>query len=260
MELNLKKDIVFFDLETTGVSVSKDRIVQMAIIKIFADGRANYEKTRLINPTIPIPPGATKIHGITNGMVELIGDADFGGYNSNRFDIPILIEEFARSGIRFDMINKKRVDVMRIFHELEKRNLAGAYKFYCGKKLEGAHNAMNDIRATVEILKAQLDKYKDVDVDDEHGGIIIKPIQNDMGKLHDFVTDPNELDYQGKVKYDENRVPVFTFGKYQFLPVGENCAKDKGYYNWIINGDFCTDTKKIVRDLTNEYIAQNNGR
>lgn len=273
MKLNLTKDIVFFDVESSGLSISTDRIISIAIIKVFADGRPNFEKLRLINPTIPISEESTKIHGITNGMVQneptfkdlhkgiltLIGDSDIGGYNSNRFDLPLLVEEFSRCGINFDTSNRRFVDVMRNFHILEKRTLSGAYKFYCNKKLEGAHDAMNDIKATLEILEAQLDFYKDVEYENEKTGEIIKsPIKNDIQSLHDFVNDPNELTFDGKIVLNTEGVPSFSFGKYQSSPVGESLAKDSSYHRWISNGDFTTETKRLVDKLVNEFKEKNN--
>ena len=272
MKLKLEKDIVFFDIESTGLSVVKDRIVQLAIIKYFADGRPPIERTRLINPTIPIPIEASDIHKITNNMVkdqptfaklakgllELIGDADFGGFNSNRFDIVMLMEEFNRAGLELDMENRRTIDVLRIFHEMEQRTLKSAYKFYCSKKLEGAHDALVDVRATIEVLEAQLDKYKDCEYEEKDGTIIKNPIKNDIQSLHDFVTNPDELDFQGKIKLNSEGIPCFTFGKYQNQSVSSSLAGDSKYYQWLINGDFAFDTKKIITRLYNEFVEQNN--
>ena len=270
MKLKLEKDIIFFDIESTGLSVIKDRIVQLAIVKIYADGRPNLERTRLINPVILIPEEVSKIHGITNemvkneptfqkiakGLLDLIGDADLAGFNSNRFDIVMLMEEFNRAGIEFDMTNRKTIDVLRIFHKLEKRDLKSAYKFYCSKDLVGAHDAMNDVKATLEVLEAQLDRYKNTEIIDENDNTIV-PIKNDMQSLHDFTNDPNELDFQGKIKLNEDGIPCLTFGKYQNQPLSSSLSSDAKYYNWILNSEFSSDTKKIVIRLVNEFIEQN---
>lgn len=267
MKLKLEKDLVAFDLETTGVSVSKDRIVSIGLIKIFADGRPNLEKYRLINPTIHIPEETSEIHGIydkdvenmptfkelAKGLFELIGDSDLAGFNSNRFDIPILMEEFERAGMTLDMTKRSTVDVMRIFHKLERRDLSAAYKFYCNKKMEGAHNAINDVKATLEVLEAQLDRYKGVDYEDKDENIIPAPIQNNIKALSDFSITHGEVDFQGKIIMNKEGIEVFTFGKLQGKPVGESLAKDPKYMLWILEGDFATDTKKHVRRLVDEY-------
>ena len=272
MKLKLEKDIIFFDIESTGLSTSKDRIVQLAIIKCFADGRPNLEKTRLINPEIPIPIESSAIHGITDemvkdqptfakvakGLLELIGNSDLAGFNSNRFDIVMLMEEFERCGMQLDMSERRCVDVLRVFHKMEQRTLAGAMRFYCDEKIENAHNAMVDTKATLKVLEAQLEKYKDVDFEEKDGNILKAPVKNDIQALHDFTNDKNELDFQGKVKLNAEGVPFFTFGKYQNLPVGRSLAGDSKYMQWILNGDFASDTKRIITRLKNEFIEQNN--
>jgi len=271
MKLNLIKDLVILDCETTGLSVSKDRIIQLAIIKYFADGRPPIERVRYINPGIPIPEKVTELTGITNDMVQgqptfqalangllaLIGDADFCGYNSNRFDIPILMEEFERCGIQLDMSERRCVDVQRIFHQMEPRTLKAAVRFYCNETLDNAHDALADTRGTIKVLEAQIQKYEGVKYDKEDGTQIDSPIQNDIQILHDFVNDPNELDFQGKVKMNNAGVPCFTFGKYQGLPVASSLAKDTKYHTWIQNGDFCSDTKRIIQNLVNLHVEQN---
>ena len=265
MKLNLKKDLVVFDLETTGLSVSKDKIVQIAIVKIFADGRPSIERCRLINPGIPIPAETSAIHGIfdidvenepkfeevANGLIQLIGDADFLTFNGNRFDIPFLMEEFARAGKTFDMTNRKTIDALRFFHKMEKRNLEAAVQFYLNKKHEKAHDAMADAKATLNVLEAQLDKYKNTDYEDK--GVITKtPIKNDIDALHEFCVDPNDVDYQGKIKLKDG-VAVFEFGKFQGKPVGKSLAADPKYFEWILAGDFATDTKNHIRRLVQEF-------
>ena len=272
MKLKLEKDIVFFDIESTGLSTNKDRIIQLAIIKCFADGRPNLERTRLVNPTIPIPAESSAIHGITDdmvkneptfakiakGLLELIGDSDLAGFNSNRFDIVMLMEEFERCGMQLDMTERRCVDVLKIFHQMEPRTLKGAIKFYCNENMEDAHDAMVDTKATLKVLEAQLDKYKGVDFEDKGGTILKAPVKNDIQSLHDFSNDPKELDFQGKVKLNADGVPCFTFGKYQSKPVGKFLAGDSKYANWIQNGDFASDTKRIIQKLTNQFIEQQN--
>jgi GTP cyclohydrolase II len=186
MKLNLKKDIVFFDIESTGLSTSQDRIVQLAIIKYFADGRAPLERCRLVNPTIPISKEASEVHGITDEMVkdepnfkqiakglsDLIGDADLCGFNSNRFDVPMLMEEFARAEVPFDMTDRKTVDVWKIYQKMEPRNLTAALKYYCNEEMEGAHDALNDVRATIKVFEGQLDMYEGKSYDEGKGVIL----------------------------------------------------------------------------------------
>lgn len=272
MKLKLEKDLIVFDCETTGLSVSKDRIIQLAIIKYFADGRPPLERKRYINPGIPIPKEVTDITGITNEMVkdqpsfsklskglfELIGDSDFCGYNSNRFDIPLLMEEFERCGIQLDMTERRCVDVQRIFHQMEPRTLKAALKFYCNEKLENAHDALSDTIATIKVLEAQIEKYEGIEYEDKDGNKMESPIKNNIQSLHDFVNDSNELDFQGKIKLNSEGVPCFSFGKYQGQSVGASLAGDSKYLNWILGGDFTSDTKRVITKLTNEFIEQNN--
>jgi DNA polymerase III subunit epsilon len=267
MKLNLKKDLVFFDLETTGLSTSKDRIVQIGLIKHFSDGREPLERKRLINPEIPISEEATKLHGITNEMVkneptfkqvakalsELIGDADLCGFNSNRFDIPMLIEEFYNSGVKFDMTDRKTIDVWKIFQKMEPRNLKTAYKFYCGKDLEGAHDAFNDVRATVEVLEAQLDKYKGVNSEESDGTVIEEPVKNDMNILHDFTNFPGRMDYSSKFLKNEDGVVIFNFGKYQNQSVVDVIQSNPTYYDWFMKAEFTIDSKKTLERIMEKY-------
>lgn len=272
MKLKLEKDIIIFDCESTGLSVVKDRIIQLAIIKYFADGREPIERTRYINPGISIPTNITEITGITDdmvsgqptfaklskGLLDLIGDSDFVTYNGNRFDIPLLMEEFERCGVQLDMSSRRCIDSLRIFHNMEPRNLRAAMRFYCNEKLDNAHNALADTRATLKVLDAQISKYENQPYEDKEGNILESPIKNNVQTLHDFTNDANELDFQGKVKLNEHGVPCFTFGKLQGQPVGENLAKDSKYYSWIMNGDFASDTKRIVTRLVNEFIEKTN--
>jgi DNA polymerase-3 subunit epsilon len=267
MKLNLEKDLVIFDIESTGLSTSNDRIVQLAIVKMFADGRENIERCRLINPEMPIPKEASDIHGITNEMVkdaptfkqvakallDVIGDADLCGFNINRFDVPMLLEEFHRNGFELDMTDRKTIDAWKIFQKMEPRTLSAAYQFYCGKKLEGAHDALVDVRATVEVLEGQLDKYKGVNYDDEKSEIEIEPVKNDMQSLHDFSNFTNRLDYSGKLLLNDDGVAVFNYGKYQSQSVVDVVTKNPGYYDWFMKGEFTTDTKRAFERIMENH-------
>ena len=240
--------MVFFDLETTGVNVASDRIVEISWLKIQPDGRES-KQTQLVNPTIPIDPRAIAIHGITDEDVkdkptfselartlanEFEG-CDFAGYNSNKFDIPLLAEEFLRVGVDFDLRKRKFIDVQVIFHKMEQRTLTAAYQFYCNKVLEDAHSAEADTFATYEILKAQLDHY-------EH-------LQNDVDYLSAFSTQNRSVDLAGRIIYNDKDIEVFNFGKYKGEPVEEVLKKDPGYFGWILNGDFPLYTKKVLTNI-----------
>lgn len=270
MKVKLKKDLFVFDVETTGLSVSKDRIIQLAAIKYFADGREPIERVRYINPGMHIPQEVTDLTGITDDMVkdaptfkqihkhllDFIGDSDFLTYNGNRFDVPLLMEEFERCGVQLDMTYRKYVDAQRIFHMMEPRTLKAAMKFYCNEELIKAHDAMADTKATLSVFEAQVERYEGVLIEDK-GGNKIMPIVNDIDALHNFVNDPAEIDFQGKIKVNSEGIPVFTFGKYQLLPVGSSLAGDRKYMHWILNGDFPSDTKRHVQRIVNEYLEQN---
>jgi len=245
MELKLNKPIVFFDLETTGINIAKDRIVEISILKVFPNG--NKESTTwLVNPVIEIPKEASDIHGITNENVvneptfielaekvnELIKGCDLAGFNSNRFDIPLLAEEMLRADIDFDMKNRVAVDVQVIFHKKEERTLSAAYKFYCGKVLENAHSAEADTNATYEILKSQLDKYDD--------------LENDIKYLNEYSTHSIRADFAGFIMFNDDNEEIFTFGKHKGKKVEDILTNDKGYYAWIQNADFPLYTKKVL--------------
>lgn len=248
MNLNLKKPIVFFDLETTGVNIATDKIVEISILKIFPNGNKE-SKTWLVNPEIEIPKEATEVHGITNEKVvteptfkelaskinEMIDDSDLAGFNSNRFDIPLLAEELMRAGIDFDMNNRKAIDVQVIFHKKEQRTLSAGYQFYCGKELEGAHGAEADTNATYEILLAQLDKYDD--------------IENSVDALSKFSSHGKRADFAGFILYDDDKKEIFSFGKYKGRVVEEVLKENPGYNNWIQNADFPLYTKKVLREI-----------
>ena len=248
MELNLNKPICFFDLETTGTNVAKDRIVEISILKIFPNGTKT-SKTWLVNPGIPIPPEATAIHGISDEKVaneplfkalsgeiyQLIKDSDLGGFNSDRFDIPLLAEEMLRAEVDFDMKNMVSIDVQTIFHKMEKRTLEAAYKFYCDKELHDAHSAEADTIATYEVLLSQLERYPE--------------LQNDVKKLAAFSNRKNSMDFAGFIGKDEEGEPIFTFGKHNGKKVAEILETEPGYFGWILNADFPLYTKKVLTQI-----------
>jgi DNA polymerase III subunit epsilon len=245
MELKLTRPICFFDLETTGIDVAKDRIVEIAIFKVFPNGNKE-SKTWLVNPTIPIPHHATAVHGITNEKVAneptfkelaaqihtMIKDSDLAGFNSDRFDIPLLAEELLRAEVDFDMKNRFSVDVQTIFHKKEERTLSAAYRFYCNQSLENAHSAEADTMATYEILKAQLDRYTD--------------LENDMKTLSEFTTRKKCVDFAGFIALNPEGREMFAFGKHKGALVDEVLEKEPGYFGWIQNADFPLYTKKVL--------------
>jgi len=248
MELKLNKPIVFFDLETTGINIANDRIVEISILKVYPNGNKE-SKTWLVNPEIEIPKEASDIHGITNERVvteptfkelakeisNLIEGCDLAGFNSSRFDIPLLAEEMLRAGIDFDMKNRVSVDVQVIYHKKEQRTLSAAYEYYCGKSLENAHSAEADTNATYEILKAQLGKYDD--------------LENDMRYLHEYSSHKRRADFAGFIMYDDDDDEVFTFGKHKGKKVVDILENDQGYYSWIQNADFPLYTKKVLTSI-----------
>ena len=245
MNLKLKRPIIFFDLETTGVDTAHDRIVEISMVKVEPDG-SKQVKTRRINPEMPIPAEATAVHGITDedvkgeptfkqiakSLAKFIEGCDFGGFNSNRFDLPMLVEEFMRAEVDVDFRKRKFVDVQNIFHKKEQRTLVAAYKFYCDKDLENAHSAEADTRATYEVLMAQLDRYPE--------------LQNDIDYLAEFSSHTNNVDFAGRIVYNEQGVEVFNFGKYKGIPVTEVFRRDPGYYSWMLQGDFTLNTKQVL--------------
>lgn len=264
---NLDRDIVFFDIESTGLNVMKDRIVQIALIKYTMDGKGPIEKELLVNPGIPISEESIAIHGITPDKIrnkptfigvaheiyEFIGDADLSGYNSDRFDIPMLMEEFARAGIDFDTDNRRTVDVQKIFYKMEPRTLKAALKLYCNEELEDAHDALADVRATVDVLKGQLVKYDGVDYIDGDGYKTEAPIKNDIGAISKFIGDTRTVDATQRFKYNHKGEIVFNFGKYVGKPAAELLYNDRQYLNWILEKDFSTQVKKIVKKIVREY-------
>ncbi|MBP3553421.1 MAG: ribonuclease H-like domain-containing protein [Bacteroidaceae bacterium] len=246
MNLNLKNPLVFFDLETTGVNINTDRIVEICYLKVYPNGNEE-SKTMRINPEMHIPEQSSAVHGIYDEDVadcptfkevakviaRDIEGCDLAGFNSNRFDVPLLAEEFLRAGVDIDMSRRKFIDVQVIYHKLEQRTLSAAYKFYCDKNLEDAHTAEADTRATYEVLKAQLDRYPEA-------------LQNDMGFLSEYSSFTRNVDFAGRMVYNEENIPTFNFGKYKGKPVEEVLRKDPGYYSWMLQGDFTLNTKQML--------------
>lgn len=245
MKLNLTCPVVFFDLETTGTDINKDRIVEICYLKVWPNGNED-ARTMRINPDMHIPEEASQVHGIydvdvkdcpkfkevAKNIAKDFEGADIAGFNSNRFDVPLLAEEFLRAEVDIDLARHRFIDVQVIFHKKEQRTLSAAYQFYCGKNLEDAHTALADTRATYEVLKAQLDKYPD--------------LQNDIKFLSDYSSFTKNVDFAGRMVYDDNGAEVFNFGKYKGLLVKDVLAKDPGYYSWILNSDFTLNTKAAL--------------
>ncbi len=269
---DLEKNIVFFDIEATGLNVVKDRIVQIALIK-FVKGQEEPEQLEmLINPGhVMISEEAFQVHGISPAMVAnkptfdkvaeklwtFIGDADLAGYNSDRYDIPMLMEEFARCGYELDLDTRKTVDVQKIFYKMEPRTLSAAYKLYCDKHIENAHDALADVIATVEVLQGQITKYKDVDFVDGDGYSHPAPINNDINSLAKFTNDARTVDVTQRLKYNKDGEIIFNFGKYIGKNAAEILSKDKQYYNWILNKDFSAQVKQIVKKIVKDYEQKN---
>ena len=255
MKLNLKNPIVFFDLETTGINIAADRIVEIAWLKVDLNGNET-SKTQRINPEMPIPENVTAIHGISNEdvkdaptfneiartLAKEIEGCDLAGYNSIRFDIPLLAEEFLRAGVDIDLSKRKFVDVQVIFMKMEPRTLTAAYKFFAGKELTDAHSAEADTLATYEVLQAQLDRYPN--------------LENDIGKLAEFSAHNRNVDFAGRIVYNEDDVEVFNFGKYKGKPVREVLKSDPGYFGWMMNGDFPLYTKKVLTSIKLDSIKK----
>lgn len=265
MKLNLKRPLAFFDLEATGVNVGADRIVEIAILKAMPDGTEQI-LTKRIHPGMPIPLASSLIHGIydedikneptfdkvANEIAEFIGDADLAGYNSNKFDIPMLVEEFLRVGVDFDMSDRKFVDVQNIFHQMEQRTLKAAYKFYCDKDIINAHSAEADIKATYEVLLAQLEKYKDQEFEDKQGNRS-KPVQNDVEALHTFTNINKPVDFAGRMVYNENGEETINFGKHKGKTVEQVFDVEPSYYAWMKQGDFPLFTKKKLDEIWSRW-------
>ncbi|TFG41377.1 MAG: 3'-5' exonuclease [Bacteroidia bacterium] len=248
MELKLRRPIAFIDLETTGINVSADRIVEISVLKINPNGKEEWMSTR-INPEMPIPPKSTAIHGITDkdvadspifreiakNLAAFLEGTDLAGFNAIKFDIPVLAEEFLRVNIDFNFLNRKYVDAQVIFHKKEQRTLSAAYMFYCNRELENAHSSKADTQATFEILKAQLDRYTD--------------LENNVEKLAEFSSFNNIADFAGRIIFDENGIEVFNFGKHKGKSVETVFKEEPSYYSWMMNGDFPLYTKKILTEI-----------
>jgi DNA polymerase III subunit epsilon len=258
MKLNLTRPIAFFDLETTGIKVTVDRIVEICIVRVAADGTSKI-KTLRINPEMHIPEEVTAIHGITDEdvkdapkfsevaheLLQFLDNCDLAGFNSNHFDIPLLAEEFFRAGVDFDLKGRRFVDVQNIFHKMEPRNLRAAYKFYCGKDLINAHSAEADTMATYDILLAQLDRYQDVAIDDRKGKPYY-PVVNDIKALSEFSNASRNVDLIGHIVFNEKDVEVFNFGKHKGKAVSQVFRDEPSYYDWIMKSEFPLSTKKVV--------------
>ena len=267
LQFNLTRDLVFFDVETTGLNVIRDRILQIALIKYPKNNAEPQELTMLINPGVPISEESIAIHGFTpedlaneptfaqvsKQLFDFIGDADLAGYNAARFDIPMLMEEFDRVGLEFEINSRRIIDVQRIFYKMEPRTLKAALRFYCQKELTDAHDALADVRATIDVFKGQLQFYEGKNLVDEHANEIIEPIKNDMQVLHDFTNDLKTVDATQKLKYDINGNIVFNFGKYVNQVVIDVLLKDKQYYHWILDKEFSAQVKQTVKNLMKEY-------
>ena len=248
MKLNLKRPLIFFDLETTGINVTSDRIVELCYIKVFPNGNEESKSMR-INPEMPIPPHSTAVHGITDDDVKdcptfkevakelelTFRDSDIAGYNSNKFDVPLLVEEFLRAGVEIDLSKRKFVDVQTIFHKMEQRTLVAAYKFYCDKDLENAHSAEADTLATYEVLEAQIERYPD--------------IGDTVEQLSEFSSNGTIVDFAGRLALNDKGEEIFTFGKYKGRKVEDVFKSDPSYYAWIMNGDFPLYTKKKITEI-----------
>lgn len=261
IKLNLKRPIAFFDLETTGVHVGVDRIVEYSFLKVLPDG-TTVGLTRRVNPEMPIPLSSSLIHGIydedvkdeptfrqqAKNLAAFLEGCDLAGYNCIKFDIPVLMEEFLRVGIEFDFEGRKVVDVQNIFHQMEQRTLKAAYKFYCNKDLIAAHSAEADIVATYEVLLAQLERYADVEIEDKDGKKFV-PVQNDVDALHKFTSLRQNVDFAGRMVYDEQGREVFNFGKHKGKLVEEVLDREPSYYDWMMNGDFPLYTKKKLTEI-----------
>lgn len=248
MELKLKRPVAFLDLETTGINVSSDRIVELSILKITPNGKEEWMSTR-INPEIPIPAKSTAIHGITDSdvanaptfkevaknLAAFIEGCDLAGYNAIKFDIPVLAEEFLRINIDFNFRKRRYVDAQVIYHKKEQRTLSAAYQFYCKKDLKGAHGSKADTAATYEVLKAQLDRYSD--------------LENDIEKLADISSFNNNVDFAGRIILDENGIEIFNFGKHKGKSVEHVFSEEPSYYSWMMNGDFPLYTKKVLTEI-----------
>ncbi|HRO07869.1 MAG TPA: 3'-5' exonuclease [Saprospiraceae bacterium] len=263
MTFNLDRNLVFFDIESTGLNIIKDRIIQIALIKYTPNGDTPEELSLLVNPGIPISEEAYNVHGISNedvrnkptfeqigkSIYDFIGQADLAGYNSDRFDIPMLIEEFHRIGIQFDISKRRLVDVQKIFYKMEPRTLKAAYKFYCDKDLEDAHDALADVRATVEVFKGQITAYDNKDYTDGDGNVLKTPIKNDIKQIAAFIKDSSAIDITQRLKVNAKEEIIFNFGKYSGRSVAEVFKTEPTYYHWMMEKDFSAQVKQIITQI-----------
>lgn len=256
MKLNITKPIIFFDLETTGVDTAKDRIVELCYIRVEPNGNEEAKSMR-INPCMHIPAEASSVHGIydkdvadcptfaqvASSLKSVFEGCDLAGFNSNHFDVPMLVQEFLRNGVDIDFSDSRMIDVQNIYHKLERRTLSAAYMFYCGKDLENAHSALADTRATYEVLEAQLDRYPD-------------DLKNDVEFLAEYSRRSRNVDFAGRIVYDDNGLEIINFGKYRNVPVRDVVNRDPGYFSWIQQGDFPLDTKRAFDKLRLKYAKR----
>ncbi len=265
MELQLRRPLAFFDLETTGVNIATDKIVEIAILKVMPDGSEHIYNKR-VNPGKPIPVESSMFHGIYDEDIKdaplfkelaqeiavFLNDSDLAGYNSNKFDVPMLMEEFLQAGVDFSLEGRSFIDVQNIFHQMEQRTLKAAYRFYCDKSLDNAHQAEADVRATYEVLQAQLIKYNGMPYEDKHGKVSY-PVVNDVKALHDFTNLSKPVDFAGRLVYNMENEVVINFGKHKGRSIFEVFEKEPSYYAWMQNGDFPLYTKKVLERLWNEF-------
>jgi DNA polymerase-3 subunit epsilon len=270
MKLNLKRPLAFFDLEATGINVGADRIVEISVIKLHPDGTEEV-KTWRVHPGMPIPLESSLIHGIydehikdepkfkelAQAVADFIHDSDLAGYNSNKFDIPMLAEEFLRAGVAFDLNNRHFVDVQNIFHQMEQRTLKAAYQFYCSKSIINAHSAEADTRATMEVLLAQIEKYENIEWEDKKGNRSM-PVVNDIEALHQFTNINKPVDFAGRMAYNEQGEEVFNFGKHKGKRVEDIFTIEPSYYSWMMQGDFPLYTKRKLEEIYTRWNAKRN--
>ncbi len=269
--LNLNRPLAVLDIESTGTNVVKDRIIELYILKINTDNTSE-EYHQLVNPGIKIPPEVSAIHGIkdedvkdkplfssiASNLENFLANCDLAGYNSNKFDIPMLIEEFLRCNIDFDITKRRLIDVQNIFHKMEPRTLKAAYRFYCGKELHDAHGAKADTKATYEVLKSQIEKYKDAEYTDQDGKVS-KPIKNDMKALHEFSLNQRNVDLVGHIGLNRKGEEVFNFGKHKGKSVKEVFQKEPQYYDWMMKADFPLSTKNVIKKIKLRSASDNSG-
>lgn len=269
-QLILKKPLAFFDLETTGITISKDRIIDICIMKALPNGEV-VSKTQRINPDMPIPLESSMIHGlydddvkeappfkaVARTLAQFMDGCDLAGFNSNRFDIPLLVEEFLRANVDFDLKNRRFVDAQRIFHLMEPRNLTAAYKFYCNKELIGAHGAEADTMASLEVLNAQVQRYRGMVAKTDMGRDIV--FENDVDMLHSLTANTN-IDLAGRMIINEKGEEVFNFGKHKGLPVLDVLKKEPSFYDWMLKGEFPLDTKRRLTEIRLRMFSNSNSR